>query len=203
MKIKRIVIGSSNPGKINEWKFLLEDTINCVSVSDLGIEKSPEETGKDFLENAIQKAKYYSSLVNEFVFSEDGGFEVDYLNGLPGVKSRRILPGNKDGTDQELIDFILNKLKGVPKSKRKARLTSKMVLCDHKGKIIFQDEGSMEGYVPFKPSKKLIEGYPYRSILFLPQVNKYYCELTEKEHKRLAHKKVVAERLSKFLLKYK
>ena len=203
MKINRLVIGSSNPGKVNEWGFLLKNNIKAVSALEIGIKESPKETGKTFLENAIQKAKYYAKKTDEYILSEDGGFEVDFLDGLPGVKSRRILPGGKDGTDEQLINYILKKLEGVAKTKRTARITSAVVISDPKGKIIYEDKGSMDGIISEKVSKTLIEGYPYRSILYLPKVKKYYSELSEKEHKKLAHKKVIAERIGKFLLKYK
>ena len=202
MKIKRLVIGTSNPGKVKEWKFFLKGVIPVVSVSDIGNFESPEETGKTFLENAIQKAKYYSKLTNEYVLSEDGGFKVDYLGGLPGIKSRRILPGDKDGTDKELIDYILKKLDKVPKEKRKARLVVTVVISDPKGKIIFQDKNQMEGVISEKACLKLEEGYPYRSILFLPSLKKFYVELTDLEHKKYAHRKPIAKKISQFLLEY-
>ena len=203
MKIKKLVIGSSNPAKVNEWKFLLKDDVELISAVERGVTKSPKEEGKTFLENAIQKAKYYSKQTRGYVLSEDGGFEVDCLNGLPGIKSRRILPGDKDGTDEEIINFILKKLEGISEKKKNARLSSKVVISDPEGNIIYEDEGSIEGIIPKKASKKLIKGYPYRSILYLPEINKYYSELTEEEHKKMAHKKSIAERISKFLIKYK
>lgn len=202
MKIKRLVIGTSNPGKVKEWKFFLKGIIPVISVSEVGNFNSPEENGKTFLENAIQKAKHYSKLTHEYVLSEDGGFEVDFLGGLPGIKSRRILPGDKDGTDKELIEYILKRLDGVPKEKRKARLVVSVVISDPKGKIIFQDKNLMEGLISEKACLKIEEGYPYRSILYLPSLKKFYIELTNKEHKKYAHRKPIAEKISQFLLEY-
>lgn len=202
MKIKRLVIGTSNPGKLKEWKFFLKGIIPVISVSEFGDFDSPEETGKTFLENAIQKAKHYSKLTNEYVLSEDGGFEVDSLGGLPGIKSRRILPGEKDGTDKELIEYILGKLNKVPKGKRKARLVVHVVISDPKGNIIFKKKNKMEGVISKKACLKLEEGYPYRSILFLPSLKKFYVELTSEEHKKYAHRKPIAEKISQFLLEY-
>jgi len=203
MKINKLVIGSTNPGKIKEWKLFLKGKIDVVGLEKYEGIGEPEETGKSFKENAIIKAKYYSKLTKSYVLSEDGGFEIDYLHGLPGIKSRRILPGGKDGTDEELIDYVLNKLNGVSKGKRTARLSVYVVISDPKGKIIFQDKNAMEGIISEKPCIKREDGYPYRSVLFLPKLNKFYVELSEKEHKKFAHRKPIAERLLKFLLKYK
>lgn len=203
MKIKRLVVGTSNPAKFKEWKLFLEGKIPVISISEIGSFPEAEENGKTFEENAIQKAEYYSKLSKEYVLSEDGGFEVDFLDGLPGIKSRRILPGGKDGTDQQLIAFILKKLDGVPEEKRTARLVVYVVVSDPKGNIFFRDNNSVEGVISEKPSKKVEKGYPYRSILFLPQVGKLYIDLTKQEHMKIAHREPIAERLVNFLLEYK
>ena len=158
-----------------------------------------DEAGKTFAENARIKAEHYALLTREYVFSEDGGYEVDALGGLPGVKSRRILPGDRDGTDQELIDFVLERLKGVPIERRTVKLSFVAALADPKGKIIFEDNNSFVGVVAEKQGPILIPGYPFRSIHLIPELGKTYAELTEEEHDRLSHKRPVAERLAKFL----
>jgi len=202
MRIKRLVIGSTNPGKIKEWKLLL-GKFPLVSVKELGSFPEPEETGKTFAENARIKASHYARLTKEYVYSEDGGYEVEALGGLPGVKSRRILPGGKDGTDQQLIQFILKKLKGVPLKKRIVRLSFAAAVSDPKGNIIFEDSNSFLGTVSEKPGPVRIPGYPFRTIHLISELGKTYAELTEEEHEKYNHKKPVAKRLAKFLLEYK
>ena len=201
MRIKRLVLGTTNQGKLQEWKRFLKD-FPIISISDVGNFPEPQESGKTYSENARIKAKYYAVLTGEFVFSEDGGFEVDVLGGLPGVKSRRILPGDKDGTDEELNEFVLSRLKGLPREKRTARLSFVACVSDPNGNIIFEDTGSLEGFVVEETRAVTIPGYPFRSILFIPEAGKTYAELSEAEHKALSHKKAAAQRLTKFLLEY-
>jgi len=198
MAIERLIIGSNNPGKVKEWKKVLGSGIEVKSIADIGSFPEPEETGKTFEENARLKAKYYSSLCHDFVLADDGGFEVDALGGAPGVKSRRILPGGKEGTDQECVDFILEKMKVVPKEKRTARLILHIAIADPEGRIIYEDEGSRPGFVTEKLEAPIIPGFPYRSILFIPEAGKTYTELTEEEHEKLNHRKHVAERVLGF-----
>ena len=200
--IKGLVIGSTNPGKIKEWKLLL-GKFPLVSVEELGNFPEPQENGKTFSEIAKTKAKHYALLTKNFVLAEDGGFEIDFLDGAPGVKSRRILPGDKEGTDQELIDFVMEKLEGVPQSKRGAKLAVSVALADPQGNVIYEDKGEIRGEIPTKPSPVLEPGYPYRSILFIPDAGKYYVNLTPEEHKRFSHRAPIAKRLAKFLLEYK
>jgi len=169
----------------------------------LGDFPEANEAGKTFTENARIKARHYALLTHEYIFSEDGGYEVDALGGLPGVKSRRILPGDKDGTDQELIDYVLEKVRGLPPEKRGVKLTSSAALSDPSGNIIFEDISSSAGIIAEKLGPILIPGYPFRSIHWFPELGKTYAELTPEEHERYSHKKPVAERLAKFLLEYK
>lgn len=197
--IERLVIGSTNPAKLEEWQKFLKEIIKVILISELGNFPEPQETGKTFQDNAWIKARHYALLIHEHVFSEDGGYEVDALGGLPGVKSRRILPGDKDGTDQELINYVLEKVKGLPPEKRGVKLTSAAALSDPLGNIIFEDISSSVGVIAEKPGLILIPGYPFRSIHWFPELGKTYAELTEEEHERYNHKKPVAEKLTKFL----
>jgi XTP/dITP diphosphohydrolase len=201
MKLERLLLGSSNSAKLSEWRKLLGDYIEIVSAQEFGIE-SPKEKGNSFKEIAIDKAKYYARNSNRHVLSEDGGFEIDALGGVPGIKSRRILPGEKDGTDEELIEFVMNQLRDVPKEKRAARLVVYVVICDPKGNIIFEEKASIEGFVPEKPSEQFTKGYPYRAVLFIPGAGKTFAEFTPEEHAKYAHRTPVAERMKEFLLEY-
>lgn len=196
-------MGTGNPGKLQEWKKFLKGKIPVVSISELGKFPEPKETGQTFQENARQKAIYYAKLTGEYVFSDDGGYEVDVLGGAPGPRSRRILPGGKKGTDKDLIDYILKKTKGLPPKERGVSLTSAVALSSPRGKIIFEDKKSLKGLVSKKPGPKLIAGYPFRSIHYFPKLNKTYAEFTKKEHEKYNHKRKIAERLAKFLLEYK
>ena len=200
--IKRLVIGSTNPAKINEWKKLLKG-FPVITLAELGNFPEPQEHGKTFEENAVLKAKHYAKLTKEYVFSEDGGYEVDALGGAPGVRSRRILPGGKDGSDDDLINFVLKKLKGLTSEKRTVSLSFAAAVSDPKGNVIFEDKNSFVGIVTKKPGPVKIEGYPFRTIHFIPKLGKTYAQLNEEEHEKYNHKKPVAQRLVKFLLEYK
>ena len=200
MKLERLVFGTTNPAKLKEWSELLESVIPILEISGFGKLPKPKEDGESFAENAREKASHYAKLTGEYVISEDGGYEIDVLGGAPGVMSRRILPGGKDGTDQELIDFVLEKLKNVPLDKRTVKLTTSIALSDPEGNILFEEKASSKGIVSQKPGSVLIPGYPFRTIHYFPKLGKTYAELTRKERKKYSHKKRIARRLSKFLL---
>ena len=81
-KIKKIIIGTNNPGKYKELSDLLPKTIQLLSPKKLKI-TSPEENGKSFKENSLIKASYFSKKVNEVCLSDDSGLEIDLLKGEP------------------------------------------------------------------------------------------------------------------------
>ena len=202
MRVKRFVLGTGNVGKIKEWsKILKEEGFEgkIIGIDDFKGITHPEETSETFEGNAKDKAAYYAKLIGEYVLSEDGGYEVDVLGGAPGVRSRRILPGGKDGTDQELIDYILEKLKGIPPEGRTVKLTTATAVSDPQGNIIYEDKESIEGVVTEETGPVQIPGYPFRAIHFLPDLGKTYAELTDKEHEKFNHKKKIAKRLATFL----
>lgn len=202
MMIKRIVIGSKNKAKIKEWSKFLGEFVSIAHLKDFGEIEDIEETGNTFAENARLKASYYAKKLNEYVFSEDGGFEIDYLEGLPGVKSKRILAG-KEATDQQIVEYFLKKLKDVPFEKRTARLKVHAIIADPSGNILFEDSTSIEGVVAEKIDKAyFLEGYPYRSLLFIPEINKTYAQAYDEDQLKVNHKKIIANKIRQFLVNY-
>jgi XTP/dITP diphosphohydrolase len=166
--MKKLLIATNNPGKVKEYKELLKDLpLKLVSLKDLGIKDKVNESGKTFEENAIKKAKFYSRLSGFLTLADDGGLEIDYLNGEPGVNSRR-WPGY-EATDKELIDFCLKKLEGVPWQKRKAQLRVIIALAIP-GKEVLTFEGKLRGIILTKPRGKLIPGYPFRPIFLSSKI---------------------------------
>jgi len=196
--MKKLLIATTNQGKFKEYKLLLSDlSLKIVSLKDLKIKKNIKETGKDFKEIAVLKAKFYSELSGLPALADDGGLEIDYLKGEPGVMSRR-WPGY-EATDRELINFALNKMAGVPWQKRKAQLRIVLALAVSPQKI-FTTESKIRGFITIKP-RRLIPGYPFRSILYLPKLRKVYSELSFKEEVEIGHRKKAIKKIIPILKK--
>lgn len=199
MEIEKLIIGSANPGKIKDWLSLIHG-VRLESI-DSSLPK-PDEVGSTFEENAAIKAIHYSLLLRQFVLADDAGFEVDALGGLPGVKSRRILPGDKEGTDQQCIDYIMQEMVDIPETQRTARKVSVAAIASPKGQVIFSTRASVDGYVSDTPSTILLKGYPYMSALIIPAFNKYYSELSPQEYAEAGIRNRMAERINQFLADY-
>ena len=81
----KLVLASSNAGKLEELRGLLADTgIELVAQSDLGVEDA-DETGTTFVENALIKARHASLQTGLPARADDSGICVDALNGAPGL----------------------------------------------------------------------------------------------------------------------
>lgn len=199
--MRKMLIATTNPAKLEEIKFFLKDLpLKFVSLQELGINASFEETGKTFAENAQAKASFFSKKSGLPTLADDGGIEIDILNGEPGIKSRRWLDGKTDASDDELINHTLKRLKGVSGSRRRARFRAVLALAIP-GDKIYLSEGIVEGIVAQKPISKRKEGYPYRSLFYLPQIKKYYLEdeLSEEESKKYNHRGKALQKLKRII----
>ncbi len=189
--MKKLLIGTTNPAKFEEFKKLLHEfPFEFVSAADLNI-KEPEETGSTFEENALLKAKYYYQKSGVPTLADDGGFEIDALDGEPGVKSRRWL--GREMTDEELIGEVEKRMKDVPVENRSCRLNLVIAVATPFGVITSHSE--VQGIVAEKTAEKRIKGYPYRSLMYFPNYGKYYCDLTDEEHEILNHRRHAVEKI--------
>lgn len=202
--MRRILLGTHNIAKIKELthglKPLIDKGIKIVTLNDLNINEEPKETGNTIEENSLLKAKFYARISNLPTIADDGGIFIDALNGEPGIKSNRWL-GEKS-TDRELIEYTLKKLKGIPFENRTARFTIRLTFYDPLNKKSFSKLGHIEGYIAEKTTSNWSPGFPYRALFIVKKFNKYYDELTEKEHTQVNHRLIAINRLIKNLEKY-
>ena len=88
MKLHKIVVASSNEGKIAEIKSIFTD-VEIVSMHELGFTDEIEETGKSFKENAKLKAETIAKKFSLPALADDSGLCVEALHGAPGIYSAR------------------------------------------------------------------------------------------------------------------
>lgn len=185
---RKILLATKNPGKILEYKIIfLNEPIELVVLKDLGISADVEEDQKTFERNAVKKANFYSRLCDLPVIAEDAGLEIDFLNGEPGIFSRR-WPGH-EANDEELIDIALKKLGGVPREKRGAQFRVVIVFKKSLASEPIIAEGSLRGYITEKPMAEVIPGFPFRVIFYVPEVGKTLGEMSFEEEALIGHRK--------------
>lgn len=201
--MKKLLVATTNPGKLTEIKrFLADLPLELVDLTDVGITDTVEETGKTFEENSVLKAKFYAEKSGLPTISDDGGAEIDALGGEPGVRSHRWIHGEKDNDDEDLINYALKRLEGITLDKRQAQLRT-VVSFALPGGEVFSAEGMIRGIIPLAPSPQRYVGFPFRSLLFLPELNKFYNhdQLTPEENERYNHRKEALEKLKPIIKK--
>lgn len=199
--MNKLLIATTNPGKLAEIRGFLSDIpLELVSLADLGIAEKVEETGTTFEENAILKASDYAKKSGLPTIADDGGLEIDALNGEPGVKSHRWIHGDREDEDEELIAYTLAKMKGLPHARRGAQLRAVLALALPDG-AVNTATAATRGIIPEKASPVKVAGFPYRSLLFIPEIGKFYNhnELTPDETDRYNHRKKALEILKPIL----
>jgi len=197
--MKKILIATTNKAKLEELMMgvnpLKNHGIKIYTLNDVRVGKEPEEKGQTFCENAKIKAQFYAKKTNLPTIADDGGLIIPYLNNEPGVKSRRWL--GYEATDEELINYTLERLKNVKKENRIAFLQTCLCFFEPKTKKILFEEENIKGYIAEKPSGKATFGYPFRALFIVKKFNKYYDELTSKEHQQINHRLLALKRLIK------
>jgi len=193
----KVLIATTNPGKLAEIRRFLSDIpMELVNLADLRITETVEETGKTFEENAIRKAKFYAEKSGLPTIADDGGFEIDALGGEPGVRSHRWINGEREDTDEDLIRYTFERMRGLPPSRRGAQLRAVIALALPNGEV-HTATAATRGIIPDKPSNERVAGFPYRSILYLPEIGKYYNhdKLTPGETEKYNHRKQCLDKL--------
>ena len=198
----QLLIATKNPAKVTEFQNLLQDLdLELVSLKDLGIKTDVDETEDSFQDNSKLKAVTYSQLTNYPVIADDGGMEIYKLNNEPGVKSRRWIDGIHEFSDDEIIGYILGRMYNFKGEDRNARLRAVVTFALPDGQI-WQEEAIVEGYIAQYPGGVKREGFPFRSVFKIKDIDKYYQdeELTPEEQKSYNHRLKAVSKLKKVII---
>ena len=146
MTARRVVLASSNAGKLREFSELLGSTgLEFARQSDFHI-SPPAEIGATFLENALIKARNAARLARLPAIADDSGIEVDALDGAPGVYSARY--AGVDASDDANLDKLLSALREVPPADRTARYRCVVVYVENaEDPQPLVGEGTWEGHI--------------------------------------------------------
>ena len=187
---QKILVATTNPGKIAELRAMLDFDVEWFGMSDIGDIAEIKEDGSTFAENARKKAIGYAKATGLWTIADDSGLVVDALGGEPGVKSARFSGEksiNDDGTliDHRNIAKVLELLEDVPEEKRTSRFFCCLCLASPE-RILIETEGTVEGLITNREIGK--NGFGYDPIFFVPHLNKTVAQLTAKEKNAISHR---------------
>ena len=161
----QLLIASRNPSKVALFQRLFEEYGFAVtSLLNLPDGVRVEETGTTPAANALAKARGYHCSNHPWTFGDDAALEVDALGGEPGVETRRWGGRYSDSvTDQEWLDYLLKRLRGVPEHQRTARWVAAWALVAPDG-----SEHVHTVTYPFRiaerPVRPMLPGWPMSAV---------------------------------------
>ena len=181
----KIIIASSNKGKIKEFKQLCPDD-EVIPFKDIIGDMDIIEDGISFQENAIIKVKaIYQKLDNKddvIIISDDSGISVPLLNNEPNIYSARY--AGKGATDKQNNAKLISKLKEKGIDKTSAFYTACIAIM-YKGEV-YTVHGWMFGDII---DKEIGEGGFGYDPMFIPDgFNQTLGELDSETKKEFSHR---------------
>ena len=185
-KIKKILIGTNNKGKLKEIRDLLPKNIKVFSTSKFKL-NSPAENGKTFAQNSIIKSKYFSKKTKLVCLADDSGLEIDLLNKRPGIFSARW--GGKNSDFNKAIKKVYRELNKKDKNWKnkiiKARFICALSLSYLNKKLICVI-GKVEGHISNEPRGN--NGFGYDPIFIPSKKVKTFGEMRPSEKCKIDHR---------------
>ena len=181
-QLPTLLLGTTSAGKIRELRELLADLpARIVIPSDLGIDLDVVEGETSFVANALLKARAFRRASRVLTVAEDSGFEVDALNGEPGVISARW-----GGTDYRVKNqLIVDKLAGLPPAQRGCRYITVLAIATLDGKV-YQRTGTCTGQVAQAAAGT--GGFGYDPIFLVPELGRTMAEIPQSEKAAISHR---------------
>lgn len=187
--MKRVVIASSNPGKLRDFAAVAER--HGVTVELMPEFRSfPEaiEDGETFEENARKKAEHYSRHAPGLVvLADDSGLAVDHLNGDPGVRSARYAATSEHGNSDDAANnsLLLERMRGVPDEKRSVRFVC-VIAVARDGRTLAEFRGEAKGQLLH--ALRGTGGFGYDPLFYFPELGKTFAELSPAEKAAVSHR---------------
>lgn len=194
---KQVLLGTTNPAKADYLtRFLDSYDVEFLTLTDMGIQKAPDEDGKDPLENARAKAAYYGQFF-PLVMAQDSALYIKELPmddpRQPGLTIKR-RPDGTEMNDEEMIahySALAHELGG--------RMTCYYLdghgVSNHGEISGFMDTGPVTDayafYMVDTPHPNRHPGWPLDSISIRPSTGAYFVE--DREAQFTADQEVLAK----------
>jgi XTP/dITP diphosphohydrolase len=193
----RIVVATRSAHKLRELRELLHPAVaSLVSLDDVGVPDDVEETGQTFAANARLKARTYARRTGLPTLADDSGLEVDFLDGGPGVRTKRY--AGEDATDEDNNRKLLGALAGLPATRRGARYVCVLALVVPGTPGVRLSRGTLRGRIALAPKGSNGFGYdPIFEPLGEPPGGRTLGEWSAEAKNRVSHRGRAARRMAK------
>ncbi|MCF4102776.1 non-canonical purine NTP diphosphatase [Gillisia sp. M10.2A] len=189
----KLVFATHNKNKLKEIQVLFPESIELLSLDDIGCYDEIPETADTIDGNAILKANYVKQHYNMDCFADDTGLEVTALNGEPGVYSARY--AGEDKSDDANMEKLLSKLADV--TNREARFKTVIALNINEHQYLFT--GICEGKII--KEKRGSFGFGYDPVFQPDNFKETFAEMELQKKSELSHRGKAIKALIEYLSK--
>ena len=187
----KLVFATNNLHKLKEVQEMLSDSIEVLSLKNIGCFEDIEETESTLEGNAKLKADYVTEKYGFDCFADDTGLEVEALDGKPGVYSARYAGAH--GNAEKNMEKLLNELQN--KSNRKAKFRTIIALNLRNKQYLF--EGICDGKI--LNEKTGVKGFGYDPIFKPSNASSSFAEMNSEEKNIISHRGIAIQELVQFL----
>lgn len=179
----RIVLASSNSGKLREYAELGGSIVEVRPLENVQELPKFDECAPTFAENAAGKALYYSRYSSALVLADDSGLVVPALGGAPGVHSARY--AGPDATDSDRCAKLLRALSGMTGGSRRAYFVCVIAIAKQgRASLIVSDRA--DGLITTEPRGQ--RGFGYDPLFLFPDLGRTYAELSGDQKNQYSHR---------------
>ena len=191
----KLVFATNNAHKLSEIRHILGDTLEVVSLADIGCHDDIPETADTLEGNALLKARYVHERYALPCFADDTGLEVEALGGGPGVHTARYAYPDRHDPEANTRKLLAEL---SDKDNRRARFRTTIAYIDEAGgEHLF--EGIVNGSIA--EAERGTEGFGYDPV-FCPEEGggKTFAELGVDVKNRISHRARAVAQFAKYLL---
>ncbi len=182
MNAERILLGTTNPAKLEKLRWLLEGLpLEPVSPRDLGMAgRRPGEDGPTHLETAVAKAQEWSLASGLPAISTDGGLVIPALgDGWQSTLTHRF--AGEDADDPARISRLLELMAPHAGDGRRASWVEAVAVADGESSLASWETPGADGVLLEAPSGPEVPGFWVFSLWYFPRLGKTYNELDQAE----------------------
>ncbi len=198
----KILIATGNQGKLKELiegfsLFGAAENIEFLSLNDFSQDfGEPEESGGNYAENALIKAKYFAEKTGLPTIGEDSGLELEAFPDKFGLKTKREIPAKND---HEWLEKFLEML--ANQDNRRATFFSAIAFFDPEKSCEKIVVGQTSGIITQNPETELEKGIPVSAVFKADGENKVFSALSKEEKNKISHRGKAVKMMSEFLVK--
>lgn len=163
--------------------------LQLINPEEFGIKLNVAETGKTPEANAALQARLFATrikIINQtqtpikseqpllsadqfIIISESSSLEISSLGGEPGSHLHNWPEGRSNMTDEQLIEYCLNRLESIPPEARSAQFRSVFAVLFPKSEEVEYFSGALRGIILKQKPEKIWPNHPFESLFYLPE----------------------------------